>query len=405
MLRSLKHRPFALLWSGQTVSRLGDSLYRIALAWWVVQKTGSPAVMGAILIFSFTPMLIFVLIGGLAADRLPRIRLMLASDVLRGALVIVVALLAALNVLEVWHLFAASFVFGFVDAFFQPAYAAIIPELTPKDLLTSANSLTSVSGQVANIAGPGLGAAIVALGGTPLAFGLDALTFFIAAACVVPILGLSYSQARQNDPAKPRASLWHDLREGLQTVFGSAWLWITILLAALINITISGPMSVALPFLVKTDLQMDVSVYGLVASVQAIGLVVGTILVGRQKRIHHRGWYGYSALMISGLMVAMMGMRLGIWAVIPAIFVFGIAIAAFNLIWTNAEQELVPMDKLGRVFSIDQLGSFVLLPIGYGVAGWLTDRLSASTVFLLGGIITMILIGIGLAQPDIRHLD
>src|SRR5262245_2068620 len=81
---SLKHRSFALLWSGQTISRLGDSLYRVALAWWVLEKTGSATAMGTVLICSMTPMLIFLLLGGVAVDRLPRLRLMIGSDVLRG---------------------------------------------------------------------------------------------------------------------------------------------------------------------------------------------------------------------------------------------------------------------------------------------------------------------------------
>src|SRR5690349_11998832 len=124
-LSSLKYRPFALLWTGQAISRLGDALYRIALAWWVVQKTGSAEVMGAVLIASFVPMLIFLLIGGVAADRVPRVRLMVISDLLRGLLVIGVAALAASDLLEVWHIIALSILFGFISAFFQPAYAAL----------------------------------------------------------------------------------------------------------------------------------------------------------------------------------------------------------------------------------------------------------------------------------------
>src|SRR4051812_28071872 len=127
MLRALGCRPFALLWSGQTISRLGDSLYQIALAWWVLEKTGSAVIMGTVLICSFMPMLLFLLLGGAVVDRLPRLRVMLVSDLLRGVLVAGVAVLAASGALEVWHIFVASIVFGGVDAFFQPAYSATVP--------------------------------------------------------------------------------------------------------------------------------------------------------------------------------------------------------------------------------------------------------------------------------------
>src|SRR5438552_8882265 len=180
LFKSLAHRSFALLWSGQTISRLGDSLYRVALAWWVLEQTGSATAMGTVLIFSFAPMLLFLLIGGVAVDRFPRVRVMLASDILRGAVVGLVALLALGGNLAIWHVYLASIVFGFVDAFFQPAYTAAVPEITPSEVLPSANSLTSLSGQLAGIAGPALGAAIVAMGGTPAAFALDALSFFIS---------------------------------------------------------------------------------------------------------------------------------------------------------------------------------------------------------------------------------
>ena len=157
IFRSLSQRSFALLWSGQTISRLGDSLYRIALAWWVLEKTGSAAIMGTVQIFSTVPMLVFLLIGGVAVDRFNRARLMLASDLLRGIVVAVVAGLAVSRQLEVWHIFLASTIFGIVDAFFQPAYTSIVPDLTPREALPSANSLTSLSGQAAGIVGPALG--------------------------------------------------------------------------------------------------------------------------------------------------------------------------------------------------------------------------------------------------------
>jgi MFS family permease len=94
LFRSLSYRSFALLWGGQTISRLGDSLYQIGLAWWVLEKTGSAAAMGAVFIFSFAPMLLFLLVGGVAVDRFRRLRIMLISDVLRGLIVGIVALLA-----------------------------------------------------------------------------------------------------------------------------------------------------------------------------------------------------------------------------------------------------------------------------------------------------------------------
>src|SRR5689334_17228568 len=202
VLRSLQHRPFALLWTGQTISSLGDSLHRIALAWWVLEKTGSATAMGTVLVLTQIPLLIFLLIGGIIVDRFPRIRIMFLSDVLSGTVVVFIAVFAWLNLLQIWHIYIASLIFGFVEAFFFPAYQAVIPQITLPDMLTSANSLNGLSRRLMGIIGPILGAGLVATGGTSLAFGLDALSFFISALCVFPILraGLYETKRDENDP-------------------------------------------------------------------------------------------------------------------------------------------------------------------------------------------------------------
>ncbi len=299
LLQSLRHRPFALLWSGQTVSRLGDSLYRIALAWWVLEKTGSATAMGTVMIVSFVPMILFLLVGGVVVDRLHRLRVMVASDLLNGIIVTTVAVLAYSNLLEIWHVYLAGAVFGLVEAFFYPAYTAAVPELTPAEALPSANSLTSLSYQLTGIIGPGLGATLIALGGTPIAFALDAASFFIAVACLLPLI------RTPSAPQAPRAasSPLKDLREGWKLVLGSAWLWISILVFAIFNVTAAGPMNVSLPFLVKDSLHADVGLLGLLTSSRSAGSALGTIWTGRYAKLRKRGWIMYLTTIMDGLAV------------------------------------------------------------------------------------------------------
>jgi MFS family permease len=417
LFRSLRHRPFALLWSGQTASRLGDSLYRLALAWWVLEKTGSAAAMGTVLIFSSVPMLIFLLVGGVVTDRFPRLRIMVASDLLSGLVVTVVSLLAFTGRLEIWHIYIASILFGLVEAFFSPAYTATVPEITPKELLPSANSLTSLSQPLTSILGPALGASIIAFGGTATAFGLDALSFFISAACILPILrshpGLDLpASARLTEAGFPQTvvprglgSVVTDFREGLKTVISSAWLWITIAIFGFINVTGFSPLSVSLPFLVKVDLHAGVGTLGLFSSARAAGFVVGAIFLGSFTRIRKRGPFAYLATLMTGLAVAVFGLTTMIPVLVFAAFMGGLSISVFGLIWTNSLQELVPHEMLGRVSSIDALGSFVLLPVGFGITGWATDLIGAPLVFVIGGVLTIILALLGLSHPAIRNLD
>lgn len=400
IFRSLKYPNFALLWSGQTISRLGDNLYRIALAWWVLEKTGSAAAMSSVLIFSSVPMLIFLLIGGMAVDRFPRALVMLLSDILRCVLVGVVAMLAFTDKLELWHVYTASILFGFVAAFFQPAYFAIIPDILPSEGRPSANSLNSLSWQLAGIIGPALGASIVALGGTASAFALDAASFFIGGLCLLPSLRLILADTSP----RPRSHPIEDFCEGWRAVISVPWLWVTITIASLLNLTM-GPYTIGLPFLVKANLGNDVSVLGWFFSAGALGAVAASLWFGNAVKFKRRGWTSYTALVIWGLTLLILGLPLGLPFLLFTSFVMAASVESFNLIWYNTLQEMVPHDLLGRVSSIDNLGSFVLMPIGYGLAGWAIDLMGVTTVFIVGGALTAFLSLLGLLHPAVRNLD
>jgi MFS family permease len=400
LFRALRHRPFALLWSGQTISRLGDDFYRIALVWWVLQKTGSAVVMGTVLICTTAPMLLFLLLGGALVDRLPRLPLMLISDIVRGAAVGLMAALAFADALQVWHIYIISLIFGLLDAFFLPAYRAAVPELTPAEILPSANSLTSLSSEISGIIGPAIGGGLVALGGSPIAFGLDALSFFISAICLLPILSLS-------TPPRPEKheSILQDVKEGLGTVFGTPWLWITIGVAGISNITYAGPMGVALPFLIKDHLHADVKALGFFYTFMSLGAMLSASWLGRYSIIRRRGLKLYGVWMLIGVMVAVMGLPIPIPVILMAAFIIGGANTALSLIWVNTLQELIPRELQGRVFSVDYLGSSLLEPVGYAIGGWTTQLLGPVLVFIVGGLLQTGLIGLGLLHPKVRNLD
>lgn len=414
-LRALKNRAFALMWTGQTISRLGDNLYRIALSWWVLEETGSAVAMGTVLVFSQVPMLLFLLIGGVVVDRLPRIRVMFAADIISGLTITTVSVLAWFDILELWHIFMASLIFGFVEAFFFPAYQAVIPSITPPDQLVSANSLSGLSQRVTGIVGPALGAALVAVGGTSVAFGLDALSFFISAIFVLPLLRSNLERLTEKASAELKSARapftediregFRDLRQGFAFVMTVPWIWISILLFGFINISEASPRAVAMPFLIKDDLGAGVDLLGWLGSAQSLGFVVGMVLLGQFVRLHRRGLLGYLAVMSNGILLLPFAFKMDIPILIGSMFIMGATISVMALIWSTTLQEMVPSKLLGRVTSIDALGSFVLLPIGFALAGWLTDLVGAPTVFLIGGIGTMLISAIGLLHPAIRELD
>lgn len=401
LLRSLSCRAFAFLWSGQTISQLGDSMYRFTLVWWAMNQTNSALETSIILFCSVLPMLLFVLIGGVAVDRWPRVPIMLISDIMRGIVVMFVAVLAQQGTLEIWHIYVASLLFGTVDAFFQPAFTALVPQITPEEVLPSANSLATISNRTMGVIGPLLGATLVALIGTAGGFAINGLSFFLSALCLVPLLNLSRA------PAAPGSTtdMLDEVRAGWATVMRSPWLWITISVFALSNITSNAPFMIALPFLVKESLNAEIDTFGLARSMLSLGVVCGAVWLGRQQVIRRRGLTSYGALLISGLLTLAIGLPIGVVGIAIAALIVGTTSGVVSLVWTNTLQQLVPRDMLGRVSSIDYLGSFLLLPVGYALVGWATDAMGATTVFMIGGALTMLLAALGLLHPAIRNLD
>lgn len=400
ILQALSQPAFLLLWSGQSVSRVGDYLYDVALAWWVLQTTGSATAMGAVLICALGPTVLFLLIGGAVVDRWPRVPVMFGADLVRGMVALGLAGLAATGDLQLWQICGASLLFGVAAAFFQPAYTATVPDVTPAPFLPSANTLTILSVQLSRVAGPALAAGLVTLGGAPLAFALNGLSFVIAALCLVPLLRITSAPV-----GKQQASLLADIGAGFRFVTRVPWLWMSIGLYALTNVTLTGPYSVALPLLVRTQLHAGADTLGLLYGIFPLGYILGGLWAGRQGRLRRRGRLIYGGCSIAGLMIAAFALPVPLPMLLLAALINGACLQADSLVWTHLLQEQVPPSLRGRVSSIDDLGSYALMPLGFALSGWATDVWGAPLVFLLGGGLTAVIAALGLLHPAIRHLD
>ena len=169
--------------------------------------------------------------------------------------------------------------------------------------------------------------------------------------------------------------------------------------------TEASPRAVALPFLIKDNLGADVELLGILGSASSLGFVLCTLWLGQYTRLHRRGFLGYFSVIMNGVVILLFGWTLPIPILIGGMFTLGMCHATFTLIWNHTLQEMVPTEMLGRVYSLDAFGSFVLLPVGFGITGWATDLIGAPTVFLIGGFATIALAVSGLFHPAIRNLD
>lgn len=164
-------------------------------------------------------------------------------------------------------------------------------------------------------------------------------------------------------------------------------------------------MSVSLPFLVNENLGRDVDALGLIYSFNAIGAVLAAVWLGRYSRLRKRGWLAYGGWLISGIMTMFFGLGLPYEALLGVSLINGAALTAFGLVWVNTLQEMVSLRLLGRVSSIDALGSYVLMPVGFAAAGLLTDQFGAALVFAGCGLLTVLMLVGGLFHPAVRNLD
>jgi MFS family permease len=403
-LRALNNPAFVLLWLGQLGSRFGDALFQLALTWWVLEQSGSAAALATLLTVALVPTILCLLVGGVVVDRVSRIRVMQLSDLLRGAVVGLAAALALFDQLQLWHLYGLNLIFGIVDAFFQPAYAAAVPEFVADEDLSSANALFGTSVQVGRIAGPALAAALVMLGGTPLAFSVNGLIFLCAAAVLVPLARLRGAAVPQQAPAAEGALT--SLRAGIATVRTTPWLWRTIFVFALGNLTLGGPYSVALPFLVRDTRHGEVAVLSLLYACFATGYLLGGLWLARFRDLRQRGRLIYGGLALAGLTLGLLGLPLPLAALALVALVNGAALEIASLAWMHALQHHIPRTQLGRVASIDAFGSFALIPVGYALAAWATDLVGAPLLLIIGGSCTLLIaISMLIGQAALRQLD
>jgi MFS family permease len=420
---ALRSRPFALLWVGETFSALGNGAYATALAWQVLLLTGSAVAMGIVVTAQLVPRLVFLLLGGVTADRVSRRLVMFWSDIGRAFAVLLITGLGWMHLLQLWHLVALALFFGCVRGFFDPAYQAIVPQLVEKEALPSANALNGLSQQLNQLLGPLLGVGLVVLAGPVGAFAFDGLTFLGSSICLllvrIPVTALPGRKAEekifQNQDATTRPPHWRafgivrDVREGLGYITGSPWLWVSIVVASVSNLGVVGPIGVALPKLVHDVYGAGVWLLGALSIANAVGAIVATALIGQISPLHRRGLVAYLAMVLTGFAFTLLGVPLprGLAPVVAvcACTVMGIGLGAYDIIWTTVMQELVPGDKLGRVSSFDLLGSYCLLPVSYALTGLIADALGPSLVFIAGGLITLLMGCLALTLRDIRQLN
>jgi MFS family permease len=393
-LAPLRHRQFRLLWTGMSASLIGDGMLLVALAWQVYDLFGVPAAMSAVGVALSLPQVVTLLLGGVVSDRFDPRRVMLVSDLVRGAVMVTMAaLVLSGNLTSLWMLLALTAVFGAAAGFFGPAFDAVVPQLVPADELVAANALDQfVRPAGLQILGPALGGVVIGLAGSGWALAADAGTFFVSVLCLLTMrrtAALFPSGAEEDDEA---GSLWQDLREGVSYVRRHIWLWGTFLSATFTYLLFVGPTEVLLPYLVKHELGGSAAQLGLILTSGGLGAVAAALLVGGAGIPRRFITYMYGTWAIATLAVAGYGLATRTWQLAAACVLVNGLEAAGTVAWATTKQRLVPAGMLGRVSSVDWFVSTALLPLSYAlaapVAQWIGVRHTLVGAGVLGAAVT-----------------
>ncbi len=379
MLRTLRHRDFRLLWVGQAVSLMGDGIYLVAIAWLVYDLSNDPGAL-AIVGFAWTlPQVAGLLLAGVLSDRFERRRLLVIADVVRFVAIGTIAALALLEVVELWHLIPLVVVYGFGEALFAPAFTAIVPEVVPREELLQANALREMLEPLGiRFAGPALGGLLIALFGVGTAFLIDAITFLVSAAAVVGI-------RRRPAPQGEHESMWRDLKEGFAYVRAHAWLWGTLLGAALFLLFTFGPFEVLLPYVIRNDLDGGAAMFGAVLAAGGAGSFFGAILLGRIGLPRRHITFMWSAWCVGDVLFIGFAFTDAAWQMCLISFVaFGLSTAAM-VVWNTLMNTLVPPELLGRVSSLDWFVSIGLTPVSFAITGPVASLIGARTTLGIAG--------------------
>jgi MFS family permease len=402
ILKPLRNRDFGFLWSGMTVSLLGDGIYLVAIAWLVLRMSNSPSALGTVGVAWSLPQIVSLLWGGVASDRFDRRLVMIAADVTRGIPIALIGLLSLTGALELWHVFVLVAIAGVGEGIFMPAFTSIVPDVVPRDQLVEANALDQFVRPLAlRFAGPAIGGVLLAATGPGVAFIVDGATFAFSAVMVASMSKFPHS----HDVDEVASSTWSEVRAGLVYVKRHSWLWVTLAVTAVGLLVFYGPFHVLMPFLVKNSLGGDARDLGFVFAVGGVGAILSALLmsqVGFPKR-HITFIYVASALGV--LTLVGYAMSESVWHIALASFAMEILLTAGLIVWSTLMQIKVPSRLLGRVSSLDWLVSSSLIPLSYGLAGPVSRSIGIRMTFGLAGLVGAVVILAPLLSSDLRSVE
>jgi MFS family permease len=388
LLTPLRHRDFRLLWTGQLLSALGSQMLPLALAVLLLRRGSGAIGLGLLLALLAASTVLGTVAAAAVGDRWRRADVMICSDAIRFVAVAVLA--GAGTAGPDWLVAVMVVLAGLGEGLFRPAFGAIVPRLLPEPLLQQGNALTTLSLQVAAFASPAAAGVLVAVTSPVTALWVDAASFVFSLATLVLI-----RSGEQRPAVRPRlpgmrhalAEVRTDFVEGVRAVTGRPWIAASIGMATVVMTLSVAPAFVLLPLLADDRLGGPAG-YGLVLAGLGVGSLAGSVIGGR-VRSRRPGVVATLGVLTITCSVSALAL-LPLPGVVAAWAVAGVGVTIFQILWATALQRDVPDEVLGRVMALDWLGTSSLMPVGYALAGPLSQAVGATPVLLAGALIVLL---------------
>jgi MFS family permease len=404
LLRPLRERDFALLWAGMTVSLLGDGIFVVANAWQVYDLDNNPVALSLVGTAWTLGMVAFLLTGGVVTDRIDRRLVLIAADLVRAAAVVAMGVLSLTGLIEIWHLVALSVLMGVGEAFFGPAFGAIVPEVVARELLVQANALDQLVRQAAaRLVGPAIGGIVVAAIGAGSAFIVDAGTFALSALCVA-------AMSTRAVPVPRTESMRREIREGLAFVRREPWLWATLISASVSLLFFLGPIEVLLPYVVRNDLGAGAGGFGAVLAATGVGAVATSLALSQVGVPRRYLTFMYVTWGVATLPFLIYAFGTALWQFVLFALFEGGCMAAGGVVWGTLMSTRVPAELRGRVHSLDWLVSIGLTPVSFALTGPVSAAIGIDATLVLAAIVPAVAMLVlyvvaGLRRNEERYAD
>jgi MFS family permease len=405
----LFNKNYLLLWQGQTVSRLGSSLFLLPMMLWVKDTTGSAAIMGLLLSIASIPGLILGPIGGTFADRYSRKKIIVYSDLFRGVLVLGVTGLLFFTPASTNIILGALFVMALVNAVlltvFGPAITASIPDLVPKKAVAGANSLGQVSMLLSNFLGQGLGGVLYRLIGAPLVFFINSLSFFYAAGSDALVTIPQKMPEKSLHWKEEFKSFYNDVVFGFKYVFERKGLRDTVIISAVLGF-FTAPIMILMPFFVDDYLHLSEDWYGYLVAVYFLGTFIGSIFAGAVHLPPNvRGKIILISIIIQSVGYALFGLVRDQYLAMVLAMLNGIVQGYITINIITIVQITTSGDIRGRIVAILSTISNILVPFAALLVGVLIDLVNqrVEIIFIVSGAIMTIFIIVLSFNPYFRQ--